>query len=395
MQSVGWTSAKAVLKQVPRDLAALSRSSESYPVELEASLPGPSLVYIKRYWYPKFSKRLSQFFRGSMFGRHRAGYEFAFLEEMRRRGVPGARPIANGAYRKAGMLLASLLITEAHRSSTSLDQVALSHMRQAPLSTSRRHGLVASLAESIRHMHAAGVKHGALCWRNIVINPPGEAAERIVYIDPDTRGRFFRGPVPPQHAESDLADFFASALALEYRGDTTRFMQTYLGKPHLDDADRARIRRILACASERAAQERHRMAIADALSHVRKRMTPGDEASGPRDRATSLHTFFEKLVRSDPIPCDYVMGNKTVQFVFDGGSSDSAYEQCHVVIEDGRFTYREGPCSQPDLTIQTDEETWLSILNGDNRAMALLQKGRLKLKGDTVLAALLARHVGI
>ena len=148
-------------------VAALSRTSEI--VQVTRQVNGvPVSVFIKRYRFPQWRRRLRLTFRGSLFGRSRAQFERNQLLHMHRSGVPAVRLMAYGQRRIFGFIETAFLITEAERDSVSLDAFVRDRSND-PLEPSGRHALVRGLAQQVKNMHAAGISHGGLVWRNILV----------------------------------------------------------------------------------------------------------------------------------------------------------------------------------------------------------------------------------
>ncbi|MCH9001936.1 MAG: hypothetical protein IIC02_05120 [Planctomycetes bacterium] len=121
LAKLGFASVDQVLKYKPETIAAMSGSSETFPVEVGPANGAPQRIYIKRYRYRGVMARLKGMFRGTLLGKSRARFEYDVLAEMRRRGVPAVRPIAYGEKRSRGFLKACFLITEGVTGATSLD----------------------------------------------------------------------------------------------------------------------------------------------------------------------------------------------------------------------------------------------------------------------------------
>ena len=58
----------------------------------------------------------------------------------------------------------------------------------------------------------------------------------------------------------------------------------------------------------------------------------------------------------------------------------------HVVIKDGACTLKEGPATNPALTLQIGAQEWLDMLSGKQSGQMLYMSGKLKIKGDMGLA---------
>jgi putative sterol carrier protein len=68
-------------------------------------------------------------------------------------------------------------------------------------------------------------------------------------------------------------------------------------------------------------------------------------------------------------------------------------EPVYQVLEDGHLHVHEGTTDNPDLTVKMSDETFVKFFKGElNSAMALMT-GKIKLKGDMVLAQNLANLI--
>ncbi len=429
----GWRSADDVLSWTSDDVAAVSRSSDVVQVPIDPSFDGPENVFVKRYRYDRIGQRFKQMFRGTLFGQSRARKEFAFLAEMRRRSIPTVRPIAFGERRRGAFLRASFLITEGTVGFQSLDLFAIGMIRGKSLGRSQRRELVKGLATMIRQMHDAGVRHGGLFWRNILIRPArgdgtgsggegacsgggaagseggagrgdgagGGGADRgggagreggfeFTLLDPDTHGRMYDGPVPEADAAADLAEIVASGMALRQGRGFSLFLKTYFqtssqseGGGGLSDRQRKLVSNIVDIARPLAILEEHRMAVTEAIEWFRARVA-GSQESG-RGGFDTLDAFFDALcastVASDLVPS----GRRTICFTFSDAAREGGKFSHSVVMEGGRLTVLPSREGKPDLVIRTDPESWLSVVSGSPDAYERVRSGRLRMKGDTRL----------
>ena len=282
LRALGLGTVSQILAHDGADVSAISRSSDVFRVA-----DGDCCVFVKRYSYPRWGPRLRQMFRGTLFGLSRARFEFDFLNEMRRRGVPAVRPIAFGEDRCLGFTRTTFLITEGEMDVMSLDAFAL---RDDGAALRHSMGMAGALGREIRRMHDAGVRHGGLYWRNILVcgNADGET-ERFAFLDPDRRGHFCKGPLPASDAMADLSEFAASAVAMGLEDSLSPFLLAYSGGTL--DADLQRV--ILLRAAKLRPAERRRHAIADIIARLRERSKSDD-----RPNLRTVDTFFEHLLAS-------------------------------------------------------------------------------------------------
>jgi hypothetical protein len=388
----GWASVSRILAYKVDDAVAVSRDSETFPFQPTPGDGTPALIFVKRYRYRGFGRQLKQTGRGTFFGTDRARFEYNFLSAMHRRGVPTVRPIAHGNQTKRKMLRACFLITEGRPGVVSLDHDAIEHAQEPRAQAARRRQWSHELAAYIRRMHEAGVAHGALFWRNILVDPDPDARQRFTFIDPDRHGRLLDHPVSPDLVRADLSDFLASALALNVRAGASRFYSAYTGRDRLTAADRADLREILHQARGKARAERHRVSVAAVLGHVRRRT--GHQVTSSRFRAASTAEFFAHLAEHASIPADAFAGQRVIQFVLRSTEAGGDVDRTYAIVENGRVTCSPGTHDRPVLTIESDERTWLAVVNGDADSMRLIQENQITLDGDTHLAALLARSLG-
>lgn len=261
-------SVEDALAHLGASVAAWSRSTDTVLVPAGAGRPG---FYVKRYYYPDWSRRLRGAMRGTFFGQHRALAEYRSLRAMCQRGIPAARPVAWGARRCAHFVCASVLITEEVPGARSLTSFA-SDLRagRAALSGRTRLLLCRRLAEQVAAMHAAGFVHGALFWRNILV--------RIVDEEPEF---FFLDARPPASLRRftstrwrtpDLSALAASASAFTSRSERLRFGLFYLGTDRPSAAERALLRDAERGAAAFARHEAQRIRMAEQFDAWNRRM---------------------------------------------------------------------------------------------------------------------------
>lgn len=389
LTEMGWTTVKRVMAHAPLDVAAMSGTTDTIRVKLDPALNGPAVIFLKRFAYPRASQRLKQAFRGTLFGSSRPRFEFRFLTEMRRRGLPAVRPIAFGEHRRRGFLHAAFLITEGEPDVQSLDALATRDHRNGRVSVEEKRSLTANLARSIRSMHDAGVSHGGLFWRNILVRTGATEHGGISFLDPDRRGRLHDGPVPQRRVIEDLAQFTASAAACGCRAGLSRLMRVYFNRS-VGAVERNLIRTIVAKASPLMAAERHRLAIAETIGRLRTHVAGSANDSDATQPAETIDEFFDRLTKSKPDETTLPAGRRSIHFTFRRGDDSDDLMSRTLTLEDGRFTLSDDHPRRPDLNIEADVDTWLAIVAGRADAFALIRSGGLRVSGDTTLLAALA-----
>ncbi len=402
LTGAGMTSVGKVLRYRPASMAALSGSSETFPVDL----PEGARVFVKRYRYRRLRARWAGMFRGTLFGASRARFEYEFLQEMRRRGVSAVEPLAYGEKRKRGFLRACFLITAAADETESIDSFLLA----ADGGAAERRALARRLGAQIRRMHDAGVVHGGLFGRNIMVGCEGTMgsdeiaardgqAWRFCLLDPDRRGRFYSGPVPAAGVVSDLSDLAATATHLVGRTDFLRFAQGYWGCLKLSQMEKATMRQVADLSRPKAKQEGHRLAVGSTITWLARRIEQAQADGDPGGvQYDSVEDFFRGVANiSGSVGRGHRTG--TVHFLLSGcsGSSGSAYtmdvdrETIKIHFADAQ---PEPAATEADLSVHTSERAWLAILNAQEEVFELLRKDGFDISGDTRLLTTLQHVVG-
>lgn len=269
LRSLGLDTVETVLRYRGGRFAAISSTSETIEVfDDQADEHQPS-IYLKRYRYPKRSHRIKAAFRGSLFGKTRARFEFDRLKTMQDKGIPVVKPLAVGQRRICGFVHASFLITEGAQGQSLLSAVK-SKKEWVPRD---RRTAIDILAKIVKKMHAAGVVHGSLVWRDIIIhqNGPGEFA--FAFLDPGYVKRFYIPGCRRFGYLRDVSDLSATAQLLCSKTDRIRFARTYLNVKKFTARDRVWLKRIEARVNRMVDQERHRMEVNDMF------IQPTDEES--------------------------------------------------------------------------------------------------------------------
>jgi len=380
LAAAGLDSVTRVLKLKPGKTSAFSQSSDIFPLHL--TLPdGRRLdIFVKRYRYKSFAARLTGIFRGSLFGKHRAAFEYGFLVEMRRRGLPAVRPIAFGARRSLGFVKAGILITEAATNSVQLDTWA----RERIVPTD----LPEALGRAVRQLHDAGVRHGGLYLRNILLDAESAGAWRFFFIDPDRSGRVMTGPLPPAQAIEDLSDLAASATVVCRATNRMRFAHAYFGVHKLGETHKDLLAKTLKHAEKKVPQEEHRIAVGGMIHWLQSRMER-DHGSGRAIFGGVEH--FVAVANGATIPMDWSLTrHAAVVLSVDEASTVMRFR---LSFDEGEVRTARITGETGDLTIRADGETWLALLNAEPRAFDLVRKGRMTMVGETRHLTLLARLI--
>jgi len=331
LKAAGLTSPKNVMKYRPQSLAAMSGSSETFAVDIDSPSGKTVQVFVKRYRYRSWRARIEGMFRGTFLGRSRARFEFETLSEMNRRGVCVVRPMAYGELRKLGFLKACFLVTEGESNTKALDRLFDSTASKQSLTPE----LIAALGGHVRKMHDAGVVHGGLFARNILVNDidkpeDGPSNDHACFLDPDRRGGFFSGSVPQQSLISDLSDLAASSASLR-RTDLMRFARAYFNLEatspktnRLGRDEKQLLRRVIESAREKNKQERHRHAVGGAMAWLEARVA-AQRSSNEATSIGSVEEFFSRLSSSSPAGATTNRTKKRIHFsVSETGNNSSA-----------------------------------------------------------------------
>jgi len=374
-------------------VAAVSSTSDVVEVPLDAASGAPPTVFVKRYRYDRFGQRFKQAFRGTLFGKSRAHREFDFLTEMRRRQIPTVRPIAFGDNYGHAFLRASFLITEGSAGYQSLDLFALDALRRGAPDRSKRRELIHGLAATIRKMHDAGIRHGGLYWRNILVRERPDGGYDFLLLDPDTHARLNDSQVPRSAVAADLSEVVASAMAIGQRTGLPALMKSYFQVSRLSAEHRALISQIIDRARTLAPSERRRFAVTEAIEWLRRR-ADGVVHGNQRARVyKSLDDFFDAVSCGTPDSTLTRPAGKTIRFSFsDTNNSNEMFDRT-VIMDDAQLTIVPVNSAGQDLLIRTDPNTWLAVVSGHVDAYARLRSGRLRMEGDPTVLITLMEHL--
>lgn len=430
----------SILRFAPREVAALSQSSETFAVRLadlpavhassapafgDAERPAPEVVFVKRYRYRTLLGRLQGAFRGTLLGRNRARFEYETLNAIRARGVAAVRPIAHVEFRKRGFVRSCVLITEAERDAQPLDQWLQRRRGVGDVvgmnRATRRRGSD-QLAAFVARMHESGVVHGALLGRNVLASVGnGADAVRFVLLDPNPRGSVSVSPATQAGRISDLTDLAATALPFTTRTERTRFLRAYLTRRRFAKADRAMIAEIERGAIRLSTTEQHRQTIAAAIlwlqDRIRRRSIPSSDRSlrrfqsldeflaaidgatvssiAPTTRAeTTIRLKIAASTKGAPrAACAIDLRIVSATSVREQAASPAGtYAVCHCSVSCGSrgavspHVGTDHPrVAVADLQIACDEATFLAAINGDVEALERARRGRIEVRGDTTL----------
>lgn len=395
LEELGLTSVDRVLAYRPSVVAAISGSSETFRIDTNPGTGAPAQIYIKRYCHRTFGARIKAAFRGGLIAASRARWEYEFLNEMRRRDVPTVRPIAYGERRHAGLLKACFLITEGAASSEPVDGYIQRRHGGSGIPANEQHRLVESLGRFIRRMHRAGVVHGGLFGRNILVLHGGAGDPDFLLLDPGRSGRLFRGKVPRRAIISDLSDLAATLDPYSGEGDGKRFAQAYCGAPCTTMSVDELLAALTQATRKKKKKELHRVAVGSTLHWLQRRVADSTELDRERPslQFESVGAFFEMLTGAGHRPEMPDDRTKTVHFIFTETSDANGASHYTLTLGKDGLAYEEGLTGGPDLTVKTDPEAWLAIANGRSNAFDLLRDRRLNVEGETTLLALLAKLV--
>ncbi|MFQ5590495.1 MAG: lipopolysaccharide kinase InaA family protein [Phycisphaerae bacterium] len=394
-------SVAGVLEHRPAEVKAVSGSSETFAVEPAPAPDAPRSIFVKRYVYRTWQARIKGALRGTVIGASRARFEYEFLRGMRQRDVPAVRPIAYGERRRSGVLEACFLVTEGVIGAKSLDAYVHEWLTAADPASSQRRRFVEALAVTLRHMHQAGITHGGLYWRNILVAEDPEIGWRFYLIDPDRRGRCYPTDVPRAAILSDLADFAATSMGFSRRSDVVTFARAYFDVQRLRGSEKHVLRNVAASARRSTAQEEHRVAVGQTIEWLSKRTLCSD---GPA-RFDDIAAFFNSLSRAPPPDVSAILpsGEARILLVLRMDPAERVTETIELSITRGRLetarsraprpTAAPARRKKPDLTIRADVESWLAIANGRPSAFDAIRTGRVTVTGETRLLPTLAKLI--
>jgi hypothetical protein len=242
LRAAGLDTVGKILRQVAGRVAAWSRTTDTLFVPGDGLLPG---FYIKRHFYPRWTKRLRGTFRGTFFGTHRGQAECHALRAMLTAGLPAVRPVAYGGRRVGHFLSACFLVTEEVPDAVNLTTFALAVERgDRQLAATDRLDLLHTLADQVRAMHAAGISHGNLFWRNLLVRPAPDAQPEFFFLDAQPLRPWERLRPGGTWWVRELAQLTVSAIPFTTRTERLHFMKHYLHAKRPTPALRQLIRQV-------------------------------------------------------------------------------------------------------------------------------------------------------
>lgn len=255
LRCAGLDNVGRVLRSTGDRVLAWSRTSDT--IRVPSNGQGERAGYfVKRYHYPGRVRRIWHMMV-SVFGlRDRAQLEFEVLRSCTLCGLPVVRAVAVARRKRLGMLHSAFLITEAFEGSESLSELGARGIR----GLRKRRAIIDDLAVAIGRLHRAGVIHGQLFWRNILIRPEDSGGYDVRLIDfavGSGRKRRARSKARDLGAVGSLAHRFAS------RTDCVRFMRSYSGTSPLDPAARVLMREAARVARDYRDAEERRLVLAE------------------------------------------------------------------------------------------------------------------------------------
>jgi putative sterol carrier protein len=72
---------------------------------------------------------------------------------------------------------------------------------------------------------------------------------------------------------------------------------------------------------------------------------------------------------------------KVIQFDFEGREPGA----WTMHLDNGVYSYHEGPAENPNATVSVDSDDWLKILKNEMNAVSAFMSGKIKIKGDMSL----------
>ena len=239
LRACGLDSVSAVLGRIDGRVAAWSRTTDTLYVAAPGGEPG---YYVKRHYFLRWKNRIRGMLRGTYFGMHRGQAEYLALTALRDAGIPAVRAVAYGCRRIAHFLVACFLITEEVPDACNLTTFgAQIRNGRRTITPPRRQALLRALAQQLAAMHALGLSHGNLFWRNILVRPAPDGDPEFFFLDAQPMRSWERLGAGSNWWQRELAQVAVSALPFTTRCERLRFFHEYLGDERLTPQLRAQI----------------------------------------------------------------------------------------------------------------------------------------------------------
>ena len=257
LRACGLDSVRNVLARVEGRVAAWSRTTDTLYVPGADGGPG---FYVKRHYFPHWSNRLRGTLRGRFFGQHKGQLEYGALNALRLAGVPTVRAVAYGDRRLAHFVTACFLITEEVPQAQNLTTFALDVAggRREVTHTQRRL-MIRTLAVQLAEMHAAGISHGNLFWRNVLVRNGVDERPEFFFLDAQPMRKWERLGAGSNWWLRELAQVTVSALQFTTRTERLRFIRDYAGAVKLTPEGKVQVRQIARLAATWQSHEERRI----------------------------------------------------------------------------------------------------------------------------------------
>ena len=184
----------------------LALGGDALPASVVAPVTAPvagtaGRFHLKRYVYETWGRSWGLLGRGTGWGEAPELREFRVLAGLREHGIPAARPVIAAARRRGPRLAFQALLTEhvpaAIDLSTRLGRDGDPVRREPEI----RRRVLASIAEHLARMHAAGLVHAHVHARNVLVGLPGVEGPSagdigVVFLDCRRGGAPARGRQP-------------------------------------------------------------------------------------------------------------------------------------------------------------------------------------------------------
>lgn len=260
-----------ILSAVHDAVVAWSRSSETVYIPGTDGTPG---FYLKKYLYQSWRKRIRGFFRGTFLGVNRARAERRALLALQSAGSPTVRPVAAGERRILRFLDACFLITEEVPNAVNLTTFMQERKRNdRTIAPQYRRDMSRALASDVQAIHEAGLSHGQLYFRNILIRTGIDGRPEFFFLDAQPLDQLRRVRTGRAWLYRELAQLAASAAPFATRSDYCRFLRAYLRSKKLKAAGKQTYRSVAQLVGSAAAHEQQRVRMNRLFDQWRARFT--------------------------------------------------------------------------------------------------------------------------